>query len=451
MAGHAVADHLTLMARSGLMTHVADLEPPVTAAAMARFRAEAGMQASNVMALSPGQFALCLPAGLDTLATRVPHRLRPIEDYPTAPPPTRQDGGSEALPARRILPPGLRQDDPAPAQHAGRPASKPPTPAPILDLARPPATAVGRAPDPLSEGQVTTVLEALSERHIALAASVDRVGTQLDVWAERHAADLRETARTVLATVEGWEARLGDGLASLPDEIAERLSHAHRAALDALAAELRRAAEDDAARTAAGEAARAKEGAAAATALEERIVEAMSVLDTAQRTGIDELRAEIGALSLARAEDEARLAEGFAAMRLGLRALNDRMTELSAQVSERRSPPETPPETAPVTTDEAVPIPLRPPAAPRQDGGMQATAGERPENASAQLRAALSAVLAELDARAQVAGPTAAAHPPAAQTPAFQATAPHLPVTRITAPGEGDLGERPPPSARSLG
>ena len=106
--GETGADHLALMARAGLMTHVAELSPPVTAEAMARFRSDAAKQASNVMALASGRFALCLPPGRREIATTVAHRLRPIDDAGRNPAPDAEAAAGAAATPRRILPPGLR-------------------------------------------------------------------------------------------------------------------------------------------------------------------------------------------------------------------------------------------------------------------------------------------------------------------------------------------------------
>ena len=40
MTGRALSDHIALMARSGLMTHIAELAPPVTMASIEQFRAD---------------------------------------------------------------------------------------------------------------------------------------------------------------------------------------------------------------------------------------------------------------------------------------------------------------------------------------------------------------------------------------------------------------------------
>lgn len=68
------------MARAGVLTHEAHLDPPVTAAVMDRFRRDAAAQARNVMALGPGRFAICLPGGRKWIDSDVPHRLVALSD-----------------------------------------------------------------------------------------------------------------------------------------------------------------------------------------------------------------------------------------------------------------------------------------------------------------------------------------------------------------------------------
>ncbi|MEM1430274.1 MAG: hypothetical protein AAGG09_12530, partial [Pseudomonadota bacterium] len=180
MTGRALSDHLALLARSGLMTHVAELEPPVTAESMEQFRADAAAQASNVMALSSGTFAVCLAPSARTLASRVPHRLRPIEEaaeelglFDAAPPAgaaaaagsERSNPAAAAVPTpapRRILPPSLRRNtsdlDRAQGAASTGTATRSDEPPRQPDAAQ---IAPGAAPHPLAPGQAPSRTSAL--------------------------------------------------------------------------------------------------------------------------------------------------------------------------------------------------------------------------------------------------------------------------------------------------
>ena len=277
----AVSDHLALMARSGLMTHVVELAPPVTAEAVARFRAGAAAQATNIMAVGPGRFALCLPPGMRTLDVDVPHRIRAIG----------QDGGA----------PGRAPQSTAP---------EPPI-APAIAPSIAPAEAPAPAPVPAMPGSDTTgpdpMVAALAEGQIALAGRIDALGAQIETAAARMSAERAATEAPALAdriagqvgTQEAQRAdRLGRQLEAANASQAETLSEVMLrldgldARLDGLAADRRRRAERPDERP------------------DERIAALEDVLqDHAAETG-----------------------EALATLRLGLRAVNDRLDALPGRL-----------------------------------------------------------------------------------------------------------------------
>ena len=279
----AVSDHLALMARSGLMTHEVELAPPVTAEAVARFRAGAAAQATNVMAVGPGRFALCLPPGIRTLDVDVSHRIRPIG---------RADGGTSRRapqatgPEATIAP----ADAPAPAPAPERPRSE------------------TTGPDPM--------VAALAEGQIALAGRLDALGAQIGAQIRAQIADA-----------------------------AARMAEGH-AATEALASAL---AERIAGQIGAQEARRAdrlgRQIEAAHAAQAETLSEVMLRLDglDARLDGIyadrgtepqpdDPPEDRIATLDAVLQEHAAETGEALATLRLGLRAVNERLDALPARL-----------------------------------------------------------------------------------------------------------------------
>jgi len=203
----AAAQHIALLARTGLMTHVALLEAPVTAEAVRRFREEAAAQATNVMAVGAGRFALCLPQGRREIATGVPHRLHAIG----------QDGGRPADAPLTLT---------APAPTAPVPTQVPtPVPTPAVAPPAPPAPATTARP-PAADGRA--VLAALVEGQGAIAAGLDRLA--------RDVATARSGQETALAeAVERGLARALSTPQAVPPEPDPGRMRADR--MDRLAAE----------------------------------------------------------------------------------------------------------------------------------------------------------------------------------------------------------------------
>ena len=434
-AGTDQEDHLAVMARAGLMTHVAELAPPVTAEAMTRFRADAARQASNVMALASGRFALCLPPGRREVTSTIAHRLLPIG--------AAQDAAdrAEGAPAvhgtpRRILPPSLRgQGAPRPAADTGDgagagaallpAAAAPATAAAPTALAAPvsgerrrdadPAAALTRAggsrrgqrddwpgepagsgPDagrPAATEQGPTAMEAaplpapaetapdpsaLARGQVALAEGLSRLAQFIEA-AERRASETaaaQERALTDLAErIEAAAGRSAEGSWSAPANSASanpasaNPASAPPASANPASGEPA-SAEDVSSRSQANGLAngtaegptpaaphspatgdRAQPGAEAASiaealagaearitgvlvealgGVEARLSEGVEASHGAQVEGIAEVRCAVEAVSAAQADDSARLSEALATLRLGLRAVNDRLAALEA-------------------------------------------------------------------------------------------------------------------------
>ncbi|MEL6204346.1 MAG: hypothetical protein AAFR47_03415 [Pseudomonadota bacterium] len=290
MAGNAVQDHLALMARSGLMTHVAQIEAPVTAEAVARFRAEAAGQATNVMALAAGRFALCLAPGMRGLRSSVPHQLWPIG----------QESQEDAPPAKpRPAPPPQQAKPEAPA--APSPAG--PDPA-------------GEAIAAVAEGQVqfaqmldtlTARIEAAEARGRAAEASLMQAmgGVSTDLDARLHAltGEMQSRLQAVATQLETAARGAEGGLDRLTATLESALSAQdgrHRARLEAL--ETRLADGQEAAR-------------AASDAVWQGIGSALQAL---------EVRAE---------EEAVRTSEALTALRVNMRALSERVAELPLRLA----------------------------------------------------------------------------------------------------------------------
>jgi DNA anti-recombination protein RmuC len=248
---------------------------------------------------------------------------------------------------------------------------------------------------------------ALVEGQIALAAGIDRL-------AETMAESRRQTAAIqdaqsdgidrVAARLETLVARLEDGLAPALRRLSEETAltgRETRTALEAEAARRRQDAEALQARledTAVRLSERLEAGSGRVAdslgALETRLCDQLAGFraDLAERmeSRVEQVEAERAARAEAMAQDiqsvalglsetDARLSEGFATLRLGLRALNDRVAELSAGA-------------ASVPPDEPAPA-----EAPADVTVLHPAPGDREGESLPQLRATLEAVLARLD------------------------------------------------------
>jgi hypothetical protein len=340
--GDADGDHLALMARSGLMTHVAELAPPVTAASMARFRAEAAAQASNVMALASGRFALCLPSGRREIRTTVAHRLFPLPAHPA-------DNGGLRAPAsegrpRRIPPPSERRGKADAVGRADPAGAVPAAPA----LAKRAGDDAERAPP----GQRPQGAEDVAAREAEDPATAADATGAMAQRGEGGAGGIGAAQPTLAALARGQTA-LADGLTRLAGFIdsaetrAEAASTARERTLDELAARMEAAAArveagaEHRARAAAGghlgnavgraltEAEGRLAGAVAST--EARLADGIEAAHGAQADAIVDLRRALDGMSATQAEAAARQDEALAALRLGLRALNDRLAGLEAE------------------------------------------------------------------------------------------------------------------------
>ncbi|RDC74429.1 hypothetical protein DLJ49_03830 [Rhodovulum sp. 12E13] len=455
-------DHLAVMARAGLMSHVAELAPPVTAEAMARFRADAARQASNVMALASGRFALCLPPGRREVTSVIAHRLLPIGAAKDA------AGSAEAAPAahgtpRRILPPSLRgQTAPAPATGAGErpppgPAAadqrgdaahaaalpgagasqmgqhddRPGAPAgggPAAGLpaaAERGATPTGAAPRPapeeaapdpatlargqaaLAEGlsRLAQVVEAAERRASETAAAQERALTELAERIEaatERSAEASPSAHATPATANPVSA--GPATAEDAPRSAQAQGPAEGPALAApqIPASVDRPKPGAEVGTQAGAVGGAVGGALAGAearitgalvealgGVEARLSEGMEASHGAQVEAMAEMRRAIEAVSAAQADDSARLSEALATLRLGLRAVNDRLAALEAPGGIENAP----------TADR--PSAAGGAALPRSGAMMEAGAALRPAPGAGfgrgELHGAVQALLGRLD------------------------------------------------------
>jgi hypothetical protein len=376
------------MARAGLMTHVAELAPPVTAETMTRFRADAARQASNVMALASGRFALCLPPGRREVTSVIAHRLLPIGATQDAADHAEAGPAAHGTP-RRILPPSLRvQSVPPPAAGTGDEAALRPAAAPAVQVAaeqqrhadaagaptRAGASLRGRgddAPDepagsnPAAAPQPSPEVgapdpAALARGQVALAEGLSRLAQFVEA-AERRASETaaaQERALTDLAErIEAaadrsaeapWSARADlttDTPESAEPACAEDVSGRSQgfgSAEQPVRATPHSPATGDRAAPVAetGSIAGALAGAEARITgvlvealggVEARLSEGMEASHGAQVEGIAEMRRAVEAVSAAQADDSARLSEALATLRLGLRAVNDRLAALETR------------------------------------------------------------------------------------------------------------------------
>ncbi len=281
----AVSDHLALMARSGLMTHVVALAPPVTAEAVARFRAGAAAQATNIMAVGPGRFALCLPPRTRTLDLDVPHRIRPIG----------QDGG-------------------APGRAPQATAPEPPIAPPIAS-----AQAPAPAPVPAMPGRDTTgpdpMVAALAEGQIALAGRIDALGAQIETAASRMADERAASEAPALAE------RLAGGLA---ERIAGQIGAREAQRADRLGRQI------DAAQ--ASQAETLSEVMLRLDGLDARLDGLAADRRRREERPDGRLDERIAALEDVLQDHAAETGEALATLRLGLRAVNDRLDALPARL-----------------------------------------------------------------------------------------------------------------------
>ncbi len=337
---HTDGDHLAVMAGAGLMTHVAEIAPPVTAEAMARFRADAARQASNVMALASGRFALCLPPGRRELETRVAHKLLPIGAGGGGS--TRNVAAEEGAGApRRILPPSLRGRSAPPAAAAAGGAGSPadatrtrPGPAapshgsaaglggPLpgasptgrvapsgLGAPPPPEPAPNRAPGPAADPAADLAADlALGRPATAPAPAVaqnrdptERKDARAEGGAMPHRAhdatgDRVETSHDLPHRADP-ETAFGSAMETALAAVEARLSETIAASL---------------------------------AATEARLLEGMEAAHGAQADALGDLRRAVDGVGHAQADDTARLGEAFATLRLGLRAVNDQLARLEA-------------------------------------------------------------------------------------------------------------------------
>lgn len=361
MAEQALAEHLALLARSGLMTHVAQLDPPVTAATMARFRADASAQSSNVMALSPGEFALCLAPNVRALASTVPHRLHPIGEHPllnAALTPAQGDDVPEAQTAHTRVQ-GARLPVERPMDDAAAPPLAPPAGPSrrILPSALPasdaPSHAVPEHPLP-AERSTAFAFTALSDPVQAeppRLASGGPLSDAAQARLPREVQSLRTAQEALVTQMEGLAKHLGqvetaverareDTLRSVEETLSSQL----RENLGTLKRDLVTQIQDTMSRfdqrapaqreeLAKAYATQSNEAKAAHTALQEQVAAALQAAEHAQRQRLDSLTQDLQSYGIARAEDEARVSEGFATLRLGLRAMNDRLADLSARMA----------------------------------------------------------------------------------------------------------------------
>jgi hypothetical protein len=148
----------------------------------------------------------------------------------------------------------------------------------------------------------TPSVSALAEGQLALAEGLGRLAEIIDA-SERRA---KGTART--------QAEALDRLAERIEAQTSRLEHRPDRGGTALGAALQ--AHDE----------RAQDQVAA---LETRLSESVDAAHAAQAEAIAQIHGELRTLSAAQAEDAARITEGLATLRLGLRAVNDRLADLA--------------------------------------------------------------------------------------------------------------------------
>jgi hypothetical protein len=327
----ALADQLALMARSGLMTHVVELAPPVTAETVARFRARAAAQAGNVMAVGAGRFALCLPRGARALELDMPHRIWPIGADGRAPDRTPRDKGPKPLPA------------PTPGDAAGAPEA--------MDAASAPEAMVAA----LAEGQVALAgrIDALGG---AIAAAAERLSEgraasqgaeALDSLADRVAARLAARQGDADARLEAHLAEVAERLAAQQEQTAARLAAQQERAAGRLGGQI------DIAQSAQAEA--LSEMMLRLDGLDARL-DGLAA-DRPARAAPSEAR--IAALEEALHGHAAETGEALATLRLGLRAVNDRLDALPARLRDGAAGEATEPTPSRSATITPLPVPGR--------------------------------------------------------------------------------------------
>lgn len=216
----------------------------------------------------------------------------------------------------------------------------------------------------------------------AIAEVLDRLTQRLDAMERR----LDTPPPVDDAALHALEGRLAARLDAQIAPLGTRVADAMATGVSHLAEQIARAqAEGDAA-------AQAREGRTRAQidGLGARVGDALTTAEDGRAARRQALKDAVQGLALAQAEQEAHTSEGFATLRLGLRAMNDRLTDMAARISS-------------LPANQALPEPDGAPGAapvtylhPEPSGAADPSVSQAEDAREVRLRAALGALLDEL-------------------------------------------------------